>query len=518
MTGRITAASLKDESSDLIEVILPFGRSGRRGGASAQKLPVSIIADAAAGSSKSRLTALQKHKRKILSLGLNCHLQPTFNREEKVAESELLLHSLLQLQTEDKITEDQASRELRNNPELIIRRVKFSIYVLLNEDEYFSKIDHILSDTSKFKKISSDPTSKLNVKVNDLIPTNIAASVQLHTPPIVGEFSPGYMYGNVKTHKPNCPHRPIISQIPTPTHRLSKQLDNIITPYMPKKYSSKSINEFLDIIQSKQPQGVMTSLDVQILFTYVPVLQTVDIILNNVFRHPELPSPKITKRNILKKLLLARATEAPFRDPSGQLYYQVEGVAMGSPLGCTFADFYLCHLENKILQNSDLWPFTYCRYVDDIFVEVRSESHLIELQQAMESSSVLKFTYELSLHHKIPFLDVLISSEDDQYQTTVYRKKTDIGRCLNAASECPQRYKLSVIRAYLRRAFRNCSSWTLFHQELSRIKQILSNNGYSNTIIDNKTRIFMTRILAQQKQNHPPSKHLVCYKNQMTPA
>ncbi|XP_076045761.1 uncharacterized protein LOC143028004 [Oratosquilla oratoria] len=141
----------------------------------------------------------------------------------------------------------------------------------------------------------------------------------------------------------------------------------------------------------------------------------------------------------------------------------------------------MCHLENKVLQNPELRPFTYCRYVDDIFVEVRSESHLMELQQAMESS-VLKFTYELNLHNKIPFLDILISSEDDQYQTTVYRKKTDIGRCLNAASECPQRYKLSVIRAYLRRAFRNCSSWTLFHQELSGIMQILSNNGYSNTV------------------------------------
>ncbi|XP_076057202.1 uncharacterized protein LOC143034738 [Oratosquilla oratoria] len=97
---------------------------------------------------------------------------------------------------------------------------------------------------------------------------------------------------------------------------------------------------------------------------------------------------------------------------------------MGSPLGCTFADFYMCHLENKVLQNPELRPFTYCRYVDDIFVEARN---------------------------------ILISSEDDQYQTTVYRKKTDIGRCLNAASECPKRYKLSVIRAYLRRAFRNCS-------------------------------------------------------------
>ncbi|XP_076029861.1 uncharacterized protein LOC143018389 [Oratosquilla oratoria] len=340
---------------------------------------------------------LTEAQKEILNMGLNCHLQPAFDKEEKVAESVLLLQSLLQLQTEGKITVSpelrpqllaettrrrsykkssilspelqQAARELRNNPDLIIRRAdKSSIYVLLNKDDYFSKLDHILSDTSKFKKISSDPTRKLKVKVNNLITTNNAALDHLHIPPIVGEFSPGYIYGNVKTHKPNCPLRPIISQIPTPTYRLSKLLNDIIIPYIPKKFSLKSTDEFLDIIRSKQTQGIMASLDVQSLFTHVPVLQTVDIILQNAFHHPELPPPKIPEY-ILKKLLLACTTEVPFTDPSGQLYHQVEGVAMGSPLGCTFADFYMCHLENKVLQNPELRPFTYCRYVDDIFVE-----------------------------------------------------------------------------------------------------------------------------------------------------
>ncbi|XP_076059498.1 uncharacterized protein LOC143036137 [Oratosquilla oratoria] len=237
-----------------------------------------------------------------------------------------------------------------------VRRAdKSSIYVILNKEDYLSKLNLILSDTTKFKKISSDPTSKLKVKVNKLITANNAAIDHLHIPPIIGEYSPGYIYGNVKTHKPDAPLRPIISHVTTPTYRLAKQINGIITPYIPKKYSLRSIDEFLDILHSTKPQGIMASLDVQSLFSHVPILPTINIIMDNVYHHPQLPPPKIPENN-LKQLLIACTTEAPFKSPTGHLFYQIEGVAMGSPLGCTFAEFYMCNLENSVLQNPDIRP------------------------------------------------------------------------------------------------------------------------------------------------------------------
>ncbi|XP_076029100.1 uncharacterized protein LOC143017947 [Oratosquilla oratoria] len=238
---------------------------------------------------------------KELLLGLNCHQQPKFDRVDKVAETELLLQSLL--------THETDAIDLRNNPDIIVRRAdKSSIYVILNKEDYLSKLDLILSDTTKFKKISSDPTSKLKVT--------------------------------------------------TPTYRLAKQINSIITPYIPKKYSLRSIDEFLDILHSTKPQGIMASLDVQSLFTHVPILPTINTIMDNVYHHPQLPPPKIPE-NILKQLLIACTTEAPFRSPTGHLFYQIEGVAMGSPLGCTFAEFYMCNLENSVLQNPDIRPHLY---------------------------------------------------------------------------------------------------------------------------------------------------------------
>ena len=69
-----------------------------------------------------------------------------------------------------------------------------------------------------------------------------------------------------------------------------------------------------------------------------------------------------------------------------------------------------------------------------------------------------------------------------------HRKPTDNGKCLNGLSECPERYKESVIRAYVHRALKHCSTWPLIHQELSRIRSILVSNNYSMTAFDQQVR------------------------------
>ena len=88
----------------------------------------------------------------------------------------------------------------------------------------------------------------------------------------------------------------------------------------------------------------------------------------------------------------------------------------------------------------------------------------------------------------------MIDIRNIAYSTTVYRKPTDTGRCLNAKSECPDMYKTSVVRAYIRRTYKNCSNWSLFHKEVVRFKQILVNNGYNNSLIDKEVRFFLNRV------------------------
>ena len=336
----------------------------------------------------------------------------------------------------------------------------------------------------------------------------------------VGEFTPGYAYGTVKTHKTGNPLRPIISQVSTATYKLAKRLNSLLKPYIPAQFSINSTEEFLDILRAKRPDGIIASIDVESLFTNVPINETIDVILDEVYekRSNGLPSLKLS-RHILERLLKACTKDAPFRGPDGQLYLQKEGVAMGSPLGPLFANFYMSRVESLALSDPDIAPYTYVRYVDDCFVDVRDTDHLLKLVKELEDRSVLKFTYELSKDNTLPFLDVLVERGEHQYHTSVYHKPTNTTETLNADSECPTRYKTSVVRAFIRRAIRTSSSNKAMHEEFMRVKQLLVNNGYHNKDIDAEIkRQLEQEYSGRTKTNTQSTVHHLYYRNYMNTA
>ena len=182
----------------------------------------------------------------------------------------------------------------------------------------------------------------------------------------------------------------------------------------------KSTSDFIDLLQSKNNQGIIASLDVESLFTNVPIDDTIDIIIQHVYHHPTLQPPKLNP-NHLRSLLEICTRECPFNCPQGKLYAQVNGVAMGQCLGSTFANFYMAHHENLIL-NEHFGPEIniYCRYVDDIFIQVEDEGVIHRLKSIFEQKTVLKFTFELNLNNRLPFLDVMVNNTPPSFHTTVY--------------------------------------------------------------------------------------------------
>ena len=479
----------------------------------------------------------------FLNLGINCHIQPKYDKLQKQVELELLYQNLTTLEAKNdisirpEIVEQlknestkhrntkhpnsilskpllNAARNLKNNDSIVIRKAdKSSTYVILNKEEYNTKIDTMLSDCTKFKRIKKDPTEAIKKKANNLIETQNSVTDDLKLKTIVGDYKPGYAYGNVKIHKNGNPLRLIISQIPTPTYQLAKTLNKIITPYIPKDYLLTSTNDFIDVLHSNSNNGIIASLDVESLFTNVPISETLDIIIKHSYNHPTLPPPKIPK-DILKQMLSLCTREAPFRCPQGNLYTQIEGVAMGSPLGPTFANFYMGDLEQRIFTDIDKKPHIYARYVDDIFVQVSYIEELQKLQQLFQDNSVLKFTYEMNINSKLPFLDVLVDASQDEFRTKVYRKPTSQGNCLNGRSECTDKYKYSVIFSYLNRAYNTSDNWKDFHEEVLHIKQLLINNNFSNRMVDEQIKKFLDKKLSHKEHNQDKKTIKVYYQGQ----
>ena len=466
---------------------------------------------------------LSEIEKEFLNLGLNCHIQTPVDQYKKKVELELLYENLLNLQN-NKVVDlsvdlrDQlravgsrskghnessiltpelkkAAKSLRENPDIVVRRAdKSTTFVILNREDYREKIKNLLSDASKFKKITKNPCEDIKKKVNNLIDqAMIETGKSIPIKKITGDFSPGYIYGNVKTHKEGERLRPIISQIPTPTYGVAKQLDNIIKKYLPQGRMLKSSTEFVDLLNSHEYAGNLFSLDVESLFTNIPVKRTINIILEKVYNNRKIPPPVIPK-HILEKLLLICTTEVPFRDMDGKMYQQCDGMSMGSPLGPTFANFFMAEVENRALSNTNTTPSLYCRYIDDIFV-ICELGVLLKLKEEMVLISGLNFTVEESVDNKLPFLNVMIEKSEGTIKTKVYRKPTDVQMCLNGEGECPDRYKQSVVRGFLYRAKNLCSEQSEMMIEISRSKQILINNGYTNKLVDNEIRTFLKKNL-----------------------
>jgi hypothetical protein len=154
-----------------------------------------------------------------------------------------------------------------------------------------------LNDNTKFTKIDKDPTETLKKQLNDLIKQVNDTDGCTKMQRVVGHFEPGYIYANPKIHKRliDPPFRPIISQIGTVTYEISKHLNDIIKKYIPKKYQAESTYEFLSMLKQCNVPGMLASLDVENLFTNVPVAKTIDIIIDNVFHSEHISPPKIQR-------------------------------------------------------------------------------------------------------------------------------------------------------------------------------------------------------------------------------
>ena len=487
---------------------------------------------------------LNDTEKTLLNLGLNCHVQTPVDSYKKKVELEVLYDNILGLQKaevadinpniRDQLRAEgtrirgssqsnvltpelkEAAKNLRENKDIVIRRAdKSNVFVILNRDDYREKLSAVLSDGSKFQKVKKNPCEPLKKKINSLIETAVTenpdASKVLKK--VVGDYSPGYMYGNVKTHKESKTIRPIVSQITTPTYTTAKQLDNIIKKYLPQGYMLKSSSEFIDLLEDKPTEGNLYSLDVESLFTNVPVLRTVNIICDRVYSHPTLAPPPIS-REVLKKLLLLCTTDVPFYDIDGNMWIQIDGVTMGSPLGPTFANFFMSEVEHRALDNIDNKPNIYVRYIDDIFL-LCYEDTLNTLKNEMILISGLNFTFEVGVDNKIPFLNVLVEKQEDRYKTTVYRKPTDVGACMNANGDAPVQYKSSVIKGFLYRAKKLCSDHSDMILEIKRAKQILINNGYSNLEVEKEIKTFLGSLSKPPLGPGKGTIHTLYYQNFM---
>ena len=370
--------------------------------------------------------------------------------------------------------------------------------VILNRTDYVEKTHAILDDDSKFKKIN-DNWFKVILRLEDKL-NRLLRSLKDKLPDTTFNFLsasgslPGVLYGLPKIHKLNCPIRPILSAIGTFNYNCAKLLVPLLNPLTQNEYTVKNSIEFAKEVSTfkfSEPL-FLASFDVKSLFTNIPLEETIDICLNECERLNIVPF-NLTRKQF-KAFLDISVKESIFIF-GDQLYKQVDGVAMGSPLGPTLANLFLCYHESKWLADcpDEFKPLKYSRYVDDCFLAFKSKEQANKfLDYLNKQHKNISFTVEFEENNKIPFLDILITKGEGSLSTGVYRKQTYTGLGLNFHSFVPLLFKLNSIKTLLHRAYNICSTWQGFHDEVEKLKEYFFMNCYPRDLVDKHIKRFIS--------------------------
>ena len=193
----------------------------------------------------------------------------------------------------------------------------------------------------------------------------------------------------------------------------------------------------------------MASLGVESLFTNIPLEEIIKNCLKDLFSS-DFCCGKLGRKDLYHLFKLA-TTESSFIFDN-KLYKQIDGVAIGAPLGPTLANALLCHFENFWLNDcpSQFKPEVYRRYVNNIFILFKSKEYLKLFVD------YIKFTFEIEGSNNSSFLDVKITLKTKSFVTSIFCKATFSGVLFFYT------YKMGLVLTLLFQFFKICSGMENF--------------------------------------------------------
>ena len=292
-----------------------------------------------------------------------------------------------------------------------------------------------------------------------------------------------------KIHKPNTPGRPIISGCGGLTEKLSQFADHLPKPLLDKIPSYvKDTTDFLQRLFGQNnilPNDyILATIDVRSLYTNIPNDEGIQACIDMLDNHPDTNTPNNEHLHSTLSFILKNN----YFTFNSEFFLQIHGTAMGSPMAPTYANIFMCVLEELLIKNAPngLIPFEWIRFIDDIFaiwthgLDALSE-FFVYINQLHPT---IKFEYTYSTE-SVNFLDTRIYiNKHKQLESDLYIKPTDKTLLLHDHSFHPTTCKDGIIYSQALRYRRIITNDNLLKERLNTLLVILINRGYKqNTII-----------------------------------
>ena len=311
---------------------------------------------------------------------------------------------------------------------------------------------------------------------------------------------PAQLYETAKTHKhenideinvQSLNFRPIIAQTGTCTYNAAQVISNYLKPlYTCNEYIIGNTQDFSKLIQEQSPLQLdeeYVSYDIESLFTNVPITETIEYILDEIYVKNKLP--KLCSRLIFKRLLLKLTTESTYMFNS-KFYKQSDGCTMGGPLSVTFSNIYLTKLEIDKVRPTK--PLFYKRFVDDVINRRKENTPDLLLTSLDCYLPNINFTVEVN---PSKFLDFNIEIVNGKVETSIYRKPNKI--LVHWTSKVPKRYKRNAVNGDLNRSYQISLN---FDHEKEIIREKYDLPGFPTRFVDNVIHQFRQKLIDKQAE------------------
>ena len=378
-----------------------------------------------------------------------------------------------------------AIKELRNdNTRMVLTADKGVSMVVMDRENYNNKSKELLQ-SSIYKVLNTDPTTKHKNKLISLLKTikaegwiNESTYKRLY---LTGAVTPKYN-GLPKVHKEDTPLRPKESSIGSVTYETAKELSRILKPLVGRSpHHVKNNQDFIHSLEEikLEPEECMMSFDVKALFTSIPIQPALKIIKKLLEEDKNLQQRTTMSVNHIYCLLEFCLTNTYFSFQD-KLYEQKEGAAMGSPISPIVANLFMEDFEIRALTTSPSTPKLWKRFVDDAFTVINKTHKETFLEHLNSVNSNIQFTSEEPCEDgSIPFLDMLITpDEEGRLKTTVYRKPTHTNQYLHWDSHHAIPSKYSVTGTLSHRAKTICFGPLQLYKEEEHLYRSLEKCKY----------------------------------------
>ena len=215
-------------------------------------------------------------------------------------------------------------------------------------------MENILEDNTNFENVDIK-TRTLNFQVNhekrinDILKSLKSAgclSIKQYKKIKAFESRPGVLYSPCKIHKAIVdvypPFRSVFSAIGTPPYKIFSTYEkfpvHILSCFTIKEFTAKDSFSFTKEIVEQDSSFYMASLDEDSIFTNIPLEETINICTESLYDQNDIVDD--LNKSELKELLSLSIEEFYFILMN--LCKQTDCAAMGSPLGQTLANAFLC--------------------------------------------------------------------------------------------------------------------------------------------------------------------------------